>query len=92
MLTCCASLPTPITETYLVESGVIADQTYTTARSTMISWTELNYSKAASLKDYLHNNTISDYSAQEAVTMNAIKQFLLMNDPSGYKSKKKLVF
>ena len=91
-LTYCASLPTPITETYLVESGVITDQTYTTARSTMISWTELNYSKAASLRGYLYNNTISEYSAQEAVTMNAIKQFLLMNDPSGYKSKKEIGF
>ena len=91
-LTCCASLPTPITETYLVESGVITDQTYNTARNTMKSWTVLNYQEVALLRDYLHTNTVSDYSAQEAVTMNAIKQFLLMQDPSGYKAKKEIEF
>lgn len=89
-LTCCASLPTPITKTYLVESGVITNQTYTTASNTVSSWTELNYSNVASLRDYLHNNTVSDYSAQEAVTMNAIKQFLLLQDSSGYKAKKEI--
>ena len=91
-LTCCASLPTPITETYLVESGVITDQTYNTARNTMKSWTVLNYQEVALLRDYLHTNTVSDYSAQEAVTMNAIKQFLLTQDPSGYKAKKEIEF
>lgn len=89
-LTCAASLSTPITETYLVESGVITNQTYTTASNTVSSWTELNYSNVASLRDYLHNNTVSDYSAQEAVTMNAIKQFLLLQDSSGYKAKKEI--
>ena len=89
-LTCCASLPTPITETYLVESGVITDQTYNTARNTMKSWTVLNYQEVALLRDYLYTNTVSDYSAQEAVTMNAIKQFLLTQDPSGYKAKKEI--
>lgn len=84
-LTCCASLPTPITETYLVESGVITGQTYTTARSTMTSWTEPSYQEVALLRDYLHNNTVSDYSAQEAVTMNAIKQFLLTQGPGAKK-------
>lgn len=91
-LTCCASLPTPITETYLVESGVITDQTYNTARNTIKSWTVLNYQEVALLRDYLHTNTVSDYSAQEAVTMNAIKQFLLTQDPSGYKAKKEIEF
>lgn len=91
-LTCCASLPTPITETYLVESGVITDQTYNTARNTIKSWTVLNYQEVALLRDYLHTNTVSDYSAQEAVTMNAIKQFLLTQDTSGYKAKKEIEF
>lgn len=91
-LTYCASLPTPITETYLVESGVITDQTYNTARNTMKSWTVLNYQEVALLRDYLHTNTVSDYSAQEAVTMNAIKQFLLTQDPSCYKAKKEIEF
>ena len=92
LLASCASLPTPITETYLVESGVITSQTCTTACNTISSWTELNYSNVASLRNYLHNNTVSDYSAQEAVTMNAIKQFLLLQDPSSYKAKKEIEF
>lgn len=46
-LTCCASLPTPITETYLVESGVITDQTYSTARLKIMHWIAIDYQEAA---------------------------------------------
>lgn len=72
---------------YKVEFGIITNQTYKTAMNTTSSWTELSYSKVASLRKYLYNNTISGYEVTTGVTLNEIKEFLLQHNSSNYEAE-----
>ena len=75
------------TQLYKVEFGIITNQTYKTAMNTSSSWTELSYSKVASLRNYLYDNTISDYEVTTDVTLNEIKAFLLQHSASNYEAE-----
>ena len=75
------------TQLYKVEFGIITNQTYRTANSTASNWTELSYSKVASLRNYLYDNTISDYEVTTGVTLNEIKAFLLQHSASNYETE-----
>lgn len=75
------------TQLYKVEFGIITNQTYRTANSTASNWTELSYSKVASLRNYLYDNTISDYEVTTGVTLNEIKAFLLQHSASNYEAE-----
>lgn len=75
------------TQLYKVEFGIITNQTYETAMNTSSSWTELSYSKVASLRNYLYDNTISDYEVTTGVTLNEIKEFLLQHSASNYEAE-----
>ena len=72
---------------YKVEFGIITNQTYKTAMNTSSSWTELSYSKVASLRNYLYDNTISDYEVTTDVTTKEIKDFLLQHSASNYEAE-----
>lgn len=72
---------------YKVEFGIITNQTYKAAMNTESSWTELSYSKFASLRNYLYNNTISGYEVTTGVTLNEIKEFLLQHSASNYETE-----
>ena len=61
---------------YKVESGVITKSTYNTAWNKISKWTNLSYSNCASLRKYLLDNTISDYTNVNDVTINEIKREL----------------
>ena len=75
------------TQLYKVEFGIITNQTYRTANNTASNWTELSYSKVASLRNYLYDNTISDYEVTTGVTLNEIKAFLLQHSASNYEAE-----
>ena len=75
------------TQLYKVEFGIITNQTYRTANNTASNWTELSYSKVASLRNYLYDNTISDYEVTTDVTLNEIKAFLLQQSASNYEAE-----
>ena len=77
----------PTEDFYKIEAGVITNQTYRTANSTASNWTELSYSKVASLRNYLYDNTISDYEVTTGVTLNEIKAFLLQHSASNYEAE-----
>ena len=77
----------PTEDFYKIEAGVITNQTYKTAMNTSSSWTELSYSKVASLRNYLYDNTISDYEVTTGVTLNEIKAFLLQHSASNYEAE-----
>ena len=77
----------PTEDFYKIEAGVITNQTYRTANSTASNWTELSYSKVASLRNYLYDNTISDYEVTTGVTLNEIKAFLLQRSASNYEAE-----
>ena len=91
ILTCflgCSNPSTiPTEDFYKIEAGVITNQTYRTANSTASNWTELSYSKVASLRNYLYDNTISDYEVTTGVTLNEIKAFLLQRSASNYEAE-----
>lgn len=61
---------------YKVESGVITKSTYNTAWNKVSKWTNLSYSNYASLRKYLLDNTISDFTYVNDVTINEIKRAL----------------
>ena len=75
------------TQLYKVEFGIITNQTYRTANSIASNWTELSYSKVASLRNYLYDNTISDYEVTTGITLNEIKAFLLQHSASNYEAE-----
>ena len=77
----------PTEDFYKIEAGIITNQTYRTANSTASNWTELSYSKVASLRNYLYDNTISDYEVTTGVTLNEIKAFLLQHSASNYEAE-----
>lgn len=72
---------------YKVESGLITNQTYKAAMNTASSWTELSYSKIASVRGYLYDNTISDHEIITDVTLSEIKEFLLQHSASNYETE-----
>ena len=91
ILTCflgCSNPSTiPTEDFYKIEAGVITNQTYKAAMNMASSYTELSYSKVASLRNYLYDNTISDYEVTTGVTLNEIKAFLLQHSASNYEAE-----
>ena len=77
----------PTEDFYKIEAGVITNQTYKAAMNMASSWTELSYSKVASLRNYLYDNTISDYEVTTDVTTKEIKDFLLSHNLSNYETE-----
>ena len=76
------------TQLYKVEFGIITNQTYRTANNTASNWTELSYSKVASLRNYLYDNTIpSSHEVITDVTTKEIKDFLLSHNLSNYETE-----
>lgn len=78
-----SNLPTPMEETYLVEFGVITNQTYESTQNTISHLTEPTYSDFKVLRNYLYSRTISDYSSR-VWTINEIYQYLLPRVDSSY--------
>lgn len=73
---------------YKVEFGLITKQIYKDANNIASNWTELSYSKIASLRGYLYDNTISSsYEIITDVTLNEIKEFLLQHNSSNYEAE-----
>lgn len=62
---------------YKVETGVITNSTYNTACNKISKWTEINYLKIVSIRNYLYDNTISGHTIETGVTINEIKEFML---------------
>ena len=91
ILTCflgCSNPSTiPTEDFYKIEAGVITNQTYKAAMNMASSYTELSYSKVASLRNYLYDNTISDYEVTTGATLNEIKAFLLQHSASNYEAE-----
>ena len=91
ILTCFLSCNNPSTipteDFYKIEAGVITNQTYKAAMNMASSYTELSYSKVASLRNYLYDNTISDYEVTTGVTTKEIKDFLLQHSASNYEAE-----
>ena len=92
VLTCFLSCNNPSTipteDLYKVESGVITNQTYKTAMNMASNYTELSYSKIASIRSYLYNNTISSsHEVITDVTTKEIKDFLLSHSLSNYETE-----
>lgn len=79
-------------KTYKVESGVITYSTYRTACNRASNWTEPNYSKIASIRNYCMNNTISDHTVETGVTINEIKEFLLSHGFSKLETENAIKF
>lgn len=73
---------------YKVESGLITNQTYEAAMNTASNWTELSYSKIASVRGYLYDNTIpSSHEIITGISLNEIKEFLLQHNSSNYEAE-----
>ena len=77
----------PTEDFYKIEAGVITNQTYKAAMNMASSYTELSYSEIASIRNYLYDNTISDYEVTTGVTLNEIKAFLLQHSASNYEAE-----
>ena len=96
VLTCFLSCSNPSTipteehefQLYKVESGLITNQTYKAAMNMASSWTEFSYSKIASVRGYLYDNTIpSSHEIITGVSLNEIKDFLLSHNSSNYEAE-----
>ena len=73
---------------YKVETGLITNQTYKAAMNMASNWTELSYSKIASVRGYLYDNTIpSSHEIITGVSLNEIKDFLLSHNSSNYEAE-----
>lgn len=77
---------------YKVETGVITNSTYNTALNIVSKWTEFNYSKILSIRNYLYDNTISSHTIQTGVTINEIKEFLLSHGYSQREANAEIKF
>lgn len=77
---------------YKVEMGVITNSTYRTACSRIQNWTEITYSKIASIRNYLYDNTISDHAIETGVTINEIKEFMISHSFSNYETENEIKF
>lgn len=74
----CSNPSTPTSRegrAYKIETGVITFDVYRTAYNQTQNWTEQSYSNIASLRDYLYENTLSDYEVK-MVSINEIEEFM----------------
>ena len=84
-------IPTEETS-YKVEAGVITNSTYRTACNRIQDWDEINYSKIASIRNYLYDNTISGHEIRTDVSLNEIKEYLLSHGFSKYETDSEIKF
>ena len=66
-------------DTYRIESGVISNSTYETAYNMILSYgANITHSDIKSIRDYLYQNTTSDYdNSMKGVSIDKIRDFLI---------------
>ena len=63
-------------ETYSLETGAISEETYHTATDRIQNTLIPNYNEVKSLRDYLYQNTLSNYQTQAGVSWDEIESFM----------------
>ena len=74
---------------YKVEMGIVSKSTCNEAINKMSHWNrkDVTYSKIASIRLYLYNNTDSDYAVLNDVTIEEIEEFLFSHGMTKYEVK-----
>ena len=63
-------------ETYSLETGAILEETFNTAMDRIQNTLIPNYNEVSSVKDYLYQNTLSNYQTQAGVSWDEIESFM----------------
>ena len=63
-------------ETYSLETGAILEETFNTAMDRIQNTLIPNYNEVSSVRDYLYQNTLSNYQTQAGVSWDEIESFM----------------
>jgi hypothetical protein len=63
-------------ETYSLETGAISEETFNTAMDRIQNTLIPNYNEVSSVRDYLYQNTLSNYQTQAGVSWDELESFM----------------
>ncbi len=77
---------------YKIELGAISNDTYSTAMNRIQNLVVANYDEIHAIRNYLHENTVSDYQIQNGVSSVDIEEFMQSRNFSNYQISNEMDF